>query len=130
MTKDITASLKAFGTLGTAVFESRVCEGGKCQDRDKIKAVLESESSVPNVPESENLPKGGVPSVPKSLPPEQARWLPVAKQILAGEFAGAPQSLWQSVFIGLRATKDPVCAKAAKLALASGAKEQSQKGGG
>lgn len=47
-----------------------------------------------------------------SLPPDQAAWLPVARQILAGEFEGADRSTVESLTIGLRGIRHPVCDRA------------------
>lgn len=49
------------------------------------------------------------------LPPDQAAWIPVARQILAGEFAGADGSTRDSITIGLRRIKHPVCEAALRL---------------
>jgi hypothetical protein len=46
------------------------------------------------------------------LAPDCAPWLHVAKQILAGEFAGADGSTRQSLIIGLRSVLHPLCADA------------------
>lgn len=43
------------------------------------------------------------------LPPDQAGWLPVARQILLGEFDGADRSTVQSLTIGLRNIVHPLC---------------------
>ena len=42
----------------------------------------------------------------------RARWLPVARQILAGEFDGADESTVRSLIIALRAIQDGVCQRA------------------
>lgn len=46
------------------------------------------------------------------LPPDEAPWLHVAKQVLAGEFDGADRSTVQSLTIGLRGINHPVCRRA------------------
>ena len=43
------------------------------------------------------------------LPPDQAAWLPVARQVLDGEFDGADSSTRDSVTIGLRSIRHPNC---------------------
>jgi hypothetical protein len=48
------------------------------------------------------------------LLPDQAPWLHVAKQVLAGEFDMADSSTRESVTIGLRSIKHPVCQEALK----------------
>jgi hypothetical protein len=56
---------------------------------------------------------GSVPSVPEPrLPPDQAAWLPVARQVLAGEFENADRSTVESLVIGLRSITHPVCRQA------------------
>jgi hypothetical protein len=47
-----------------------------------------------------------------NLPLDQARWLPVARQVLAGEFDGADRSTVQSLTIGLRSIAHPLCRRA------------------
>jgi hypothetical protein len=47
-----------------------------------------------------------------NLPPDQAPWLHVAKQVLAGEFDGADGSTRESITIGLRSIAHPVCRQA------------------
>jgi hypothetical protein len=47
-----------------------------------------------------------------SLPPDQAAWLPVAKQILAGEFEDADRPTRESLRIGLRSINHPLCQRA------------------
>ncbi len=46
------------------------------------------------------------------LPPDQAAWLPVARQVLDGEFDGADGSTRASVTIGLRSIHHPKCRSA------------------
>lgn len=46
------------------------------------------------------------------LPQDQATWLHVAKQILAGEFDGADRSTRESLAIGLRSVHHPTCKRA------------------
>ena len=46
------------------------------------------------------------------LPMDQAAWLPVARQIMAGEFEGADRSTVQSLVIGLRSIQHPDCQRA------------------
>jgi hypothetical protein len=46
------------------------------------------------------------------LPPDCAPWLHVARQVLAGEFEGADRSTVESLTIGLRAVRHPLCEKA------------------
>ena len=46
------------------------------------------------------------------LAPDCASWLHVAKQVLAGEFAGADSSTIQSLTIGLRSIRHPLCHQA------------------
>ncbi len=43
---------------------------------------------------------------------DQAPWLHVARQVLAGEFNGADDSTRQSLIIGLRSISHPVCRRA------------------
>jgi hypothetical protein len=47
-----------------------------------------------------------------SLPPDQAAWLPVARQVLAGEFDGCDRSTRESLTIGLRSIQHPDCRRA------------------
>jgi hypothetical protein len=47
-----------------------------------------------------------------NLPPDQAPWLHVARQVLAGEFDGADRSTFEAVSIGLCAVKYPSCQRA------------------
>ena len=47
-----------------------------------------------------------------SLAPDCAPWLHVAKQVLAGEFAGADKSTVESLTIGLRGISHPLCKQA------------------
>ena len=46
------------------------------------------------------------------LTADQLPWLHVARQVLAGEFAGANRSLRDSVSIGLRSIPHPLCLRA------------------
>jgi hypothetical protein len=46
------------------------------------------------------------------LPPDCARWLYVARQVLAGEFDGAANSTVQSLTIELRDIRHPLCQQA------------------
>lgn len=45
----------------------------------------------------------------RNLPLGQARWLPVARQILTGEFDGADRSTRESLIIGLRSIPHRHC---------------------
>ncbi|MBI4662150.1 MAG: hypothetical protein HY735_25300 [Verrucomicrobia bacterium] len=47
-----------------------------------------------------------------NLPPDQAPWLHIARQILAGEFDGADRSTVESLSIGLRSVVCPDCCRA------------------
>ena len=47
-----------------------------------------------------------------NLPADCAPWLHVARQILEGEFDGADRSTVESLTIGLRGIKHPLCEKA------------------
>ena len=49
------------------------------------------------------------------LTPDCAAWLPVARQILAGEFVGADSSTIASLNIGLRSIPHPLCQRAMEL---------------
>jgi hypothetical protein len=46
------------------------------------------------------------------LPADSAPWLHVARQVLAGEFEGADKSTRESIIIGLRSIRHPLCAQA------------------
>ena len=46
------------------------------------------------------------------LTPDCAPWLHVAKQVLAGEFDGADNSTHESLTIGLRNIRHPLCGRA------------------
>jgi hypothetical protein len=46
------------------------------------------------------------------LTPDQIPWLHVARQVLAGEFAGADRSLRESLVIGLRSIPHPLARRA------------------
>ena len=43
---------------------------------------------------------------------DQIPWLHIAKQVLAGEFDGADRSMRESLTIGLRSIKHPLCRRA------------------
>lgn len=47
-----------------------------------------------------------------SLPPDCLPWLHIARQILAGEFDDADNSTMESLRIGLRGIRHPVCVQA------------------
>jgi hypothetical protein len=47
-----------------------------------------------------------------NLTPDCAAWLPVARQVLDGEFEGADSSTVASVTIGLRSIPHPLCVRA------------------
>lgn len=47
-----------------------------------------------------------------NLPPDPRPWLHVGAQILAGEFDGADRSTRESLTIGLRSIKHPLCQSA------------------
>ena len=46
------------------------------------------------------------------LPPDQAPWLHVARQVLCGEFEGVGRSMRESLMIGLRSIAHPECRRA------------------
>jgi len=46
------------------------------------------------------------------LPPDQAAWLPVAAQVLAGKYDRSDSSTRQSLIIGLRSIDHPACRQA------------------
>jgi len=46
------------------------------------------------------------------LPPDCAPWLHIARQILAGEFDGADNSTVESLTIGVRGIRHPLCEQA------------------
>ena len=64
--------------------------------------------------EEKLVQSGKQPSEPSDaiLPSDQAAWLPVARQILAGEFEGCDRSTVQSLVIGLRSIQHPDCQRA------------------
>jgi hypothetical protein len=43
------------------------------------------------------------------LPADNAPWLHIARQVLAGEFDGCDKSTRESITIGLRSIMHPVC---------------------
>jgi hypothetical protein len=47
-----------------------------------------------------------------NLPEDCAPWLHIARQVLAGEFDGADRSMIESLTIGLRGIRHPVCQQA------------------
>ena len=106
-TIDITASLTRFRTLRTLKSELRARES---DNQERVKGGSESPKgkstpqSVRNVRERER--------VSISLPPDQAAWLPVAQQILRGEFDGCDRSTCESLMIGLRSVSHPACRRA------------------
>jgi hypothetical protein len=54
-----------------------------------------------------------VPGVPnKVLPSDEAAWLPIARQVLAGEFDDADHSTLESLAIGLCGIAHPLCRSA------------------
>ena len=53
------------------------------------------------------------------LPPDQHPWVRTALQILSGEFEGADRSLRESLCIGLRRVRHPLCASALKKVIAA-----------
>lgn len=57
-----------------------------------------------------NLLDTAVPGLPGDCVP----WLHVARQVLAGEFEGANRSTVESLTIGLRSIKHPLCLQAMK----------------
>ena len=46
------------------------------------------------------------------LPPDSAAWVPIARQINCGEFDAGDRCLLQSLFIGVRGIKTPICQQA------------------
>ena len=99
---DITASLKGFRTLRTLpddlrkiAVETPIPEKGKDKLRESTPASVLS-VLTPDTP----------------LPPDQAAWLPVARQVLAGEFEGADRSTAESLRIGLHRIEHPTCREA------------------
>jgi hypothetical protein len=50
----------------------------------------------------------------RRLPKDEAKWIPVAVEVLEGKYDGAKGSLKKSVLIGLRATAHPVAEQAAQ----------------
>lgn len=47
-----------------------------------------------------------------NLTPDCAPWLHIARQVLAGEFVGADNSTVQSLILGLRGIRHPLCVSA------------------
>lgn len=47
-----------------------------------------------------------------NLPPDQLAWLPVARQVIAGEFENADSATKESIRIGLRSTHHELAEKA------------------
>jgi hypothetical protein len=108
-TQDITASIASFhlsltarnldqtdgsdGSLSTLARE--IQQRPNSDARECVQGV----TSHPSEP-SENT---------RMLPPDQAAWIPVAKQVLAGEFDGADDSTRASLTIGLRSLRHPNC---------------------
>jgi hypothetical protein len=101
-TVDITASLKGFRTLRTLPDDLRE---------------IRVEHPIPEK-EKDNIGKSTPASVlsvltpETSLPPDQTAWVPVARQVLAGEFHGADRSTRESLITGLRGIGHPVCHRA------------------
>ena len=100
MTEDITASISGFRTVRTLNFHSRAKAMDVCETDKKKEEKLVQSGKQPSEP-SETI-----------LPPDQAAWLPVARQILAGEFENADRSTVQSLAIGLRSIGHPLCRRA------------------
>ena len=100
---DITASLTGFRTFRTLPSELRERGGEESMEQRKGENTKQSEvASVRNV-RIEQEPW---------LPPDQTAWLPVARQILDGEFDGCDRSTRESLSIGLRAVAHPLCRRA------------------
>ena len=101
---DITGSLAALRTKRTIPGYIRAKEEDKQGEKKKGEnSKLSKPASVRFVRNVQN--SGG-------LPPDQAAWLPVARQILAGEFDGADGSTQESLTIGLRSIPHPDCRRA------------------
>lgn len=104
---DITASLTGFRTFRTLPGELRA--------RETIALKLRKEDLEQN---SKQTTYASVRDVRQhyreslTLPPDQAAWLPVARQILAGEFKGADRSTVESLTIGLHGIRHPFCQQA------------------
>ena len=47
-----------------------------------------------------------------SLPDDEVVWLPTARKVVAGEFEGGHRSLLESLLIGVRGIKHPLCVEA------------------
>jgi hypothetical protein len=73
------------------------------QNKEAEKVQLSSSESVRSVRSGDNA---------TSLPPNQAAWLPVARQVLGGEFDGADKSTAGSLLTGLRSINHPACRRA------------------
>jgi hypothetical protein len=108
---DITDSLIGFGTFGTPISELREID---LVDKEKEKGEREKVEQTTSI---------AVPNVPAgALPRDQAAWLPIARQVLAGEFDDADGSTLLSLTIGLRGITHPVCRHALERLRHRGAK--------
>lgn len=110
------------GSDGTLSPEGRYGRKINLWDRENVIVLAPCQRVVvtPSEPSETDLPvalppTGKQASEPSEfLPPDQAPWLPVARQILDGEFEGADGSTRESLTIGLRSIQNPVCASAIK----------------
>jgi hypothetical protein len=62
--------------------------------------------------EAERSPPAPLSPFEPCFTPEQAAWLPVARQVLDGEFEGCDRSTRESLTIGLRSIPHPHCQQA------------------
>lgn len=110
------------GSDGTISLEGRYGRNINLQDTENriIRPPLLEVGSEPSEP-SETVFPATLPQTVKQasepseyLPPDQAPWLHIAKQILSGEFDDADGSTRDSLSTGLRSILHPVCASAIK----------------
>jgi hypothetical protein len=108
-TQDITASITSFHLSLTPrnLNKTDGSDGSLSTLAREIQQRPNSEAreSVQGVPLHPSEPS----EIMQVLPPDQAAWIPVAKQVLAGEFDGADGSTRASVTIGLRSIRHPTC---------------------
>jgi len=64
---------------------------------------------------SRESPGGDQPARVFFLPPDEQAWLPIAEQVIAGEFTDANSSTLASLLIGLRGINHPTCRGAVQL---------------
>jgi len=91
-------------------------EGGRLEPAgDKLRVLLPADCA-PELRDAIRQHKGELLGLldarAANLPPDCVPWLYIARQVLEGEFAGADNSTVESLIIGLRGIRLPVCQQA------------------